>query len=138
MTAMLLHRLAEGRSLKAVCREPWAPSLGAVYYRLRRDPGFVQDYRNAKGAACDMLLEMAVEGSPWLGSEAASERRLAQRVREAARRAAWIGVKRYAERKGPASLIIGIESADGAVELIYGAEQIEGGGAGAPGETGEA
>ena len=125
MAEAILAGLAEGRTVAEVCREPWAPSVGAVYYRLRRDPEFLQAYRDAKGAACDMLVESAVETSPWLGDEAASERLLAQRVREASRRAAQIAPKRYAERKAPARVIIGLEAEDGSIELIYGASDVE-------------
>jgi hypothetical protein len=118
--AAILARLAEGRTLRSICREPWAPSMGTVYGRLRRDPAFVEDYRAARAAAADMLVETAAETSPWVGTEAASMRLLEARVRAASQRAARISAKRYAYRQGPQEVTVRLEAPDGSRELIYG------------------
>jgi len=66
--------LAEGRSLRSICREEGMPDMKLVMRWLREDPAFVQQYAHARDAQADTLaeeiLEIADDGTnDWMKRE---------------------------------------------------------------------
>lgn len=53
--------LADGRSLRSVCREDWAPSTQTVFRWLREHEGFRDQYARAKEEAADALADEITE-----------------------------------------------------------------------------
>jgi hypothetical protein len=92
---VICARLMGGATLAQVCAEPWMPSVGTVYYWLRRYPEFLANYRRAKALAPDIMVGNACEDLPWLG-ERKSWPMLRRVVRESDKRAARLSLKRYA------------------------------------------
>jgi hypothetical protein len=78
------------------------------------------------------MLEVACAGLPWIG-ERKSWPMLRRVVRQTDRASARLSLKRYAPAEGPAVLTVGLERADGSVEVIYGGA---GPGRGGPGGGG--
>jgi hypothetical protein len=122
--AAICGRLAMGETLAAVCRDREMPSIGAVYYWLRRRPEFLEDYRRAKAIAPDVMLELACERLPWIGPRK-SLPMLRRVVRTTDRRSARLSLKRYAPREGPGEVTMIVEAADGSQQVIYDATDIE-------------
>lgn len=120
---IICTRVMMGEALTAICRDPDMPSIGAVYWRLRRDPEFLADYRRAKAMVEEVMVELACEGLQWIGPRE-SERMLRRTVIVAEKRAARLSLKRYAEREGPVRLVVTMMQPDGSSRVIYG----EGGG----------
>lgn len=53
--------LADGRSLRSICREGWAPSTQTVFRWLREHDGFRDQYARAKEESADALIEEMAE-----------------------------------------------------------------------------
>lgn len=53
--------LAEGRSLRSVCREDWAPSTQTVFRWLREHQAFRNQYARAKEEAADALADEIID-----------------------------------------------------------------------------
>lgn len=67
MADAICARLAMCESLTSVCRDPAMPSIGTVYYWLRRHPEFVERYRLAKSFGRDLLVDAARDNAWVLG-----------------------------------------------------------------------
>jgi len=116
---MICARLMGGATLAGICAERGMPSVGTVYYWLRRYPEFLAHYRHAKAIAPDIMVGEACEGLVWEG-ERASWVTLGRTIRASDRRAARLSLKRYAPAAGPAELQVVVEAADGSRRVIYG------------------
>ncbi|HEX4711878.1 hypothetical protein [Phenylobacterium sp.] len=116
---IICTRVMMGESLAAVCRDPDMPSIGAVYWWLRRYPEFLADYRRSKAMVADIMVELACDGLQWIGMRK-SEPMLRRTVVAAEKRAARLSLKRYAEREGPERLVVAVEEPDGSSRVIYG------------------
>ena len=114
----ICERLVMGETLAAVCRGRDMPSIGTVYYWLRRYPEFLEHYRCAKSAAPDAMMELACDGLPWIG-ERKSWPMLRRVVRDTDRASARLSLKRYAPAQGPRELTVAVEEADGSRTVIY-------------------
>jgi hypothetical protein len=57
----LLGEIAEGRSLKSLCKEPWAPTGKSVFQWMRDDPEFASRYTTAKEEAAECFAEDMLE-----------------------------------------------------------------------------
>ena len=53
--------LAEGRSLRSVCSQDWAPSTQTVFRRIRQYDEFRDQYARAKEEAADSLADEIVD-----------------------------------------------------------------------------
>jgi hypothetical protein len=67
----ICSRLADGQSLRAICREDWAPDFKTVFRWLQVRHGFRQQYAEARDIGleqmADELLEIADDGSnDWI------------------------------------------------------------------------
>lgn len=49
--------LADGRSMRSVCREDWCPSMQTVFRWLREKDSFREQYTRAKEEAADAMIE---------------------------------------------------------------------------------
>ena len=49
--------LAQGKSMRTVCKEDWAPPMETVFRWLRENEAFQQQYARAKQEAADALVE---------------------------------------------------------------------------------
>jgi hypothetical protein len=114
----ICERLVMGETLAAVCRRRDMPSIGTVYYWLRRYPQFLEHYRCAKATAPEAMLDLACERLPWIG-ERESWPMLRRVVRETDRASARLSLKRYARPEGPRALTVMVEAPDGSVAVIY-------------------
>ena len=114
----VLEGVVAGGTLAEVCARPGMPSVGAVYYWLRRYPEFLALYRAMKRVLADALVERACETLPWIG-EKKSWPMLERTIRDAERRARRLSLKRYAEAAGPVELRVTVEEPDGRVTTIY-------------------
>ena len=56
LAAEICSRLAEGRSLRSVCREQDMPALSSVFLWLKKYPEFSEQYAHAKEAAAEVLF----------------------------------------------------------------------------------
>lgn len=53
----ICSELAEGKSMRAVCREEGMPSMQTVFSWLRTKPDFLEQYTRAKDEAADALVD---------------------------------------------------------------------------------
>jgi hypothetical protein len=118
----ICDRLVRGDTLETICRRRDMPSIGTVYYWLRRHPAFLANYRSAKALAPEIMQELACERLPWLG-ERRSWPMLRRVVRETDRASARLSLKRYAPDTGPPKLTVVLLEPDGSQRLIYGGDE---------------
>lgn len=57
----ICERLAEGRSLRAICLDDGMPALRTVFKWLEAHPEFVQQYARAREAQADVLADEIVD-----------------------------------------------------------------------------
>lgn len=57
----LLAKLASGRTLTSICREPGMPTREVVYSNLKSDPDFAERFRAAREMSCDALAEQVID-----------------------------------------------------------------------------
>lgn len=67
----ICEKLAEGLSLRTVCKEDWAPALSSVFKWLREKPEFSEQYAKAKEqgalAMFEEILDIADDGTnDWM------------------------------------------------------------------------
>ncbi|MDB5462070.1 MAG: terminase small subunit protein [Phenylobacterium sp.] len=117
---IICTRVMMGESVTAICRDSDMPSIGAVYWWLRRYPEFLADYRRSKAMVEEIMVEQACEGLQWIGMRK-SEPMLRRTVIAAEKRAARLSLKRYAEPEGPERLVVTMKEPDGSSRVIYGA-----------------
>ena len=118
IASMICAGLMCGETLAAICRRPGRPSVGTVYYWLRRHPDFLARYRHAKAVAPDHMVSDACQDLPWIGKRK-SWALLERTIRESDKRAARLSLKRYAPPAGPAELTVAAEGPDGVLRVIY-------------------
>ncbi len=53
----ILGELAEGKSLRAICRQEGYPSVAAVFEWLHREPGFADRYARARSEQADAIAD---------------------------------------------------------------------------------
>lgn len=121
--------LMGGETLAQVCAEPGMPSVGAVYYWLRRHPAFLANYRYAKERAPEIMVGEACDALAWTGKRS-SWVALRRTIRASDKRAARLSLKRYAPAAGPAAVRVLAEAADGSVAVVYDGADLECGEAG--------
>jgi hypothetical protein len=114
-------RLMGGETVAQVCAEPGMPSVGTVYYWLRRHPQFLANYRHAKERAPDIMVGDACEPLQWTGKRS-SWVALRRTIRASDKRAARLSLKRYAPARGPAALRVVAEGEDGSLSVLYDGE----------------
>jgi hypothetical protein len=112
-------RLMGGEGLTAICRDAHLPAVGTVYNWMRARPERVAEYRLARRFALDSLLETACDRLVWQGDRK-SWPMLNRTVRATEKLAARLKLKRYAEPRGPETLTVTLEEADGTLQVIYG------------------
>ena len=60
-SAIICARLAEGESLRRICRDDDMPALATVFKWLKAHPAFVEQYATAREAQADALFEDVLE-----------------------------------------------------------------------------
>lgn len=58
---LICSRLANGESLRSICRDPDLPSTVTVFAWMRRHPDFLNQYTRAKEESSDALIEEMVD-----------------------------------------------------------------------------
>lgn len=53
----ICHKLAEGNSLRTVCKGEGMPDISTIFNWFRTAPGFVQQYARAKEESADAMVE---------------------------------------------------------------------------------
>jgi hypothetical protein len=61
IAAVLCARMAEGESLRSICRNADMPGLSTVFQWLKAQPGFADQYAIAREAQADALFEDVLE-----------------------------------------------------------------------------
>jgi hypothetical protein len=61
LAAAICDRLADGESLRTICRDPAMPARDTVRGWLARDPDFAAQYARARSEQAHALAELAVE-----------------------------------------------------------------------------
>ncbi len=117
----ILSRMIAGEGLTKICADPTMPCAGTVYGWMRARPELVADYRCARAATPDCMVEMACARLPWIG-ERASWPMLRRTVRDTERLAARLTPKRYAPLGGPEHLTAMVQGPDGGWRVVYGDE----------------
>ena len=59
--ATICERIADGESLRAICRDEHMPAMSTVFKWLSRHPDFVEQYTRAREAQADALFEDILE-----------------------------------------------------------------------------
>lgn len=57
----ICSELAEGKSLRTICERPSRPTLRTVFYWLRTQPEFLQQYARAKDDSADSMADKIQE-----------------------------------------------------------------------------
>jgi hypothetical protein len=115
---MICARLMGGETLAGICGPRGMPSVGTVYYWLRRYPEFLANYRYAKARAPDIMAQDACDGLEWIGKRK-SWVMMGRTIRASDKRARRLSLKRYAPPAGPRRLTVRVAEADGAERVIY-------------------
>jgi hypothetical protein len=102
----ICERLMAGESLQEICRDPAMPSIATVYNWLRRHSQFVEAYRTARAVQVDVIMGLATEEAPWLGSWSASMRAFRKAETAALRRCAHLWPTRYGAPAGGKPLVV--------------------------------
>jgi hypothetical protein len=102
----ICERLMVGESLAEICRDRAMPSIATVYNWLRRHAEFVEAYREARAVQADVIMALATEQAPWLGSWSASMRALREAETAALRRCAHLWPTRYGVPAGGKPLVV--------------------------------
>ena len=92
----LLGRLAEGQSLRAICRQDDMPALRTVLDWLREEPAFAAGYATAREIGADVLAAEISE----LSERALKEPELAHAIRVAVEAKRWLASKQAPRRYG--------------------------------------
>ena len=61
LTAEICERIAEGESVRAICRDPAMPAMSTVFKWLANDTAFAEQYARAKSEQADRIFEQILE-----------------------------------------------------------------------------
>jgi hypothetical protein len=61
MAAEICARIADGRSLRAVCRDDDMPCMATVFNWIARHDGFLEQYDAARGTRADVLFDEIID-----------------------------------------------------------------------------
>jgi len=93
LTARLCAQLAQGKSLRTVCKPASMPSVATVFNWLGSKPEFVEQYEKAKAESADAMVDEMLDIADDLDEHAQS-----RRVRIDTRK--WIASKLKPKRYG--------------------------------------
>ena len=79
-------QLAEGRTLRAICRDEGMPDMKSIFNWLQKDEEFFQHYTQAREVQAHVLADEVVELAESLGNACESEEAQAIRTRMDARK----------------------------------------------------
>lgn len=114
----ICERLVVGEGLTSICRDPAMPSIGTVYYWMRRYPEFVEQVRAMKAGVAEAMVDLACQDLVQPQRERDFEPLIRRTVKAAERAAQRLSLKRYAPASGPAELVVHLEDERGR-RVIY-------------------
>lgn len=57
IASLICGRMAEGESLRSICRDPAMPALSSVFLWVSKHPGFSEQYKLAMASRADAMFE---------------------------------------------------------------------------------